>query len=55
MTLLTKKPQQESCGNTKTCDTCNLKYSAPKNIFKAFNNGYKYDYHFIIKDLAKEF
>ena len=31
---------------------CNLKYSMPKNFFTVFHNGSKYDYRFIIKELA---
>ena len=34
---------------------CNLKYSIPKEVSVLFHNGWKYDYHFIIKELAKEF
>ena len=34
---------------------CNLKYSVPKKVLIAFHNGYNYDYHFIIKELAEEF
>ena len=34
---------------------CNLKYNAPKQIPIAFHNGSNYDYHFIIKEFAKEF
>ena len=34
---------------------CNLKYKAPKEIPVIFHNGSTYDYHFIIKQLAKEF
>ena len=34
---------------------CNLKYSIPKKIPLVFHNGSNYDYHFIIKELAKEF
>ena len=34
---------------------CNLKYSVPKKIPIGFHNGSNYDYHFIIKELAKEF
>ena len=33
---------------------CNLKYSVSEKIPKAFHNGSNYDYHFIIKELAKE-
>ena len=32
---------------------CNLKYKAPKEILVLFHNGSKYDYHFIINELAK--
>ena len=35
--------------------TCNLKYSVPKRIPIVFHNASKYDYHFIIKELAEEF
>ena len=34
---------------------CNLRYKVPKEIPVVFHNGSKYDYHFIIKQLAKEF
>ena len=34
---------------------CNLRYKTLKEIPTAFHNGSKYDYHFIIKDLAKGF
>ena len=34
---------------------CNLKYSVPKIIPIAFQNGSNYDYHLIIKELADEF
>ena len=33
----------------------NLKYKVPKEIFVVFRNGSTYDYHFIIKELVKEF
>ena len=33
---------------------CNLKYSVPKKIPMPFHNGFNYDYHFIIKELAGE-
>ena len=36
-------------------NTCNLKYKIPKNIPVIFHNGSTYDYHFIIKELAREF
>ena len=35
--------------------TCNLCYKVPKNIPVVFHNGSTYDYHFINKQLAKEF
>ena len=34
---------------------CNLRYKTPKEIPAVFHNGFTYDYHFIIKQLAKEF
>ena len=34
---------------------CNLRYKVPKEIPVVFHNGSTYDYHFIIKQLAKEF
>ena len=34
---------------------CNLRYKIPKNIPLIFHNGSRYDYHFIIKELAHEF
>ena len=34
---------------------CNLRYKIPKEIPVVFNNGCTYDYHFIIKELVKEF
>ena len=34
---------------------CNLRYKTPKEIPTVFHNGSTYDYHFIIKELAKEF
>ena len=33
----------------------NLRYKVPKKIPIVFHNGSTYDYHFIIKQLAKEF
>ena len=33
---------------------CNLKLNVPNEIPVAFHNGSNYDYHFIIKELAKE-
>ena len=34
---------------------CNLRYKIPKEIPVVFHNGSTYDYHFIIRQLAKEF
>ena len=34
---------------------CNLRYKIPKDIPIIFHNGSTYDYHFIIRELAKEF
>ena len=34
-------------------DICNLTYKTPKEIPVVFHNGSTYDYHFIIKQLAK--
>ena len=34
---------------------CSKKFKIPKEIPIVFHNGSKYDYHFIIKELAKEF
>ena len=34
---------------------CNLRYKTLKEIPIVFRNGSTYDYHFFIKELAKEF
>ena len=34
---------------------CNLRYKIPKDIPIIFHNGSTYDYHFIIRELVKEF
>ena len=34
---------------------CNLRYNVPKEIPIVFHNGSTHDYHFIIKELVKEF
>ena len=34
---------------------CNLRYKVPKEIPVVFHNGFTYNYHFIIKELVKEF
>ena len=36
-------------------NVCNLIYKVPKEIPVVFHNGSTYDYHFIIKELVKEF
>ena len=36
-------------------DICNLRYKIPKEIPVVFHNRSTYDYHFIIKELVKEF
>ena len=36
-------------------NNCNINYKLSKNIPVVFHNGSRYDYHFIIKELAKEF
>ena len=33
----------------------NLRYKTPKEVPAVFHNGSKYEYHFIIKELAEEF
>ena len=38
-----------------THNICNLRWKTPKEVPVAFHIGFKYDYHFIIKQLAKEF
>ena len=34
---------------------CNLRYKIPKEVPAVFHNGSTYDYHFIVKELVKEF
>ena len=36
-------------------NVCNLRYKVPKEIPVVFHSGSTYDYHFIIKELVKEF
>ena len=36
-------------------NNCNLRYKIPKDIPIVFHNGSTYDYHFIIKQLGREF
>ena len=38
-----------------TQNICNLKYRTLKQIPVVFHNGSKYDYHFIIRELAEDF
>ena len=34
---------------------CNLKYSVTKKLYKAFHNGFNYDYNFVTNVLAEDF
>ena len=50
----------DHCHYTGKCrgaahNICNLRYKIPKEIPVVFHNGSTYDYHFIIKELVKEF
>ena len=36
-------------------DISSLRYKTPKEVPVVFHNGSTYDYHFIIKELQKEF
>ena len=36
-------------------NTCNLRYKVPKEIPVVFHNDSTYDYHFLIKELVKQF
>ena len=40
--------------NTEVHNICNLRFNVPNEIFIIFHNGSNYDYHFMIKELAKE-
>ena len=42
-------------GKYRVHNICNLRYKIPKEIPIVFHNGSTYDYHFIIKELVKEF
>ena len=51
---------RDHCHYTGKCrgaahNICNLRYKTPKEIPIVFHNGSTYDYHFIIKELVKEF
>ena len=35
-----------------THNMCNIRYKTPKENSVIFNNGSKYDYHFIVKELG---
>ena len=57
-----KKQQKvrDHCHYTGKCrgaahNICNLRYKIPKEIPVVFHNGSTYDYHFINKELVKEF
>ena len=53
------KENEKYCEYCKVRDHChytdnyNLQYKVPKEIPEVFHNGSKYDYHFIINELAK--
>ena len=54
-----KKKGRDHCRDTRKVrgaapSVCNLKYKLPNEIAIVFHNGSTYDYHFIIKKLAKE-
>ena len=51
------KKQQKVRGKYRGAahNICNLRYKIPKEIPVVFHNRSTYDYHFIIKELAKEF
>ena len=54
------KKERDHCHYTGKCrgaahNICNLRYKIPKEIPAVFHNGSTYDYHFIIKELVKEF
>ena len=58
--IKTKKKVRDHCHYTgkfrgAAHSICNLRYKTPKEIPVVFHNGSTYDYHFIIKQLAKEF
>ena len=40
--------------NTEVHNICNLRFNVPNEIFIIFHNGSNYDYHLMIKELAKE-
>ena len=51
---------KDHCHYTGKCrgaphNICNLRYKIPKEIPIVFHNGSTYDYHFVIKELVKEF
>ena len=55
------KKHYDVCKNHNYCyvempkEDSNLRYKTPKEIPVVFHNGSTYDYHFIVKELAKEF
>ena len=54
------KKVKDHCHFTGKCrgaahNKCNMNYKITKDIPVVFHNGSTYDYHFIIKELAKEF
>ena len=58
--IKTRKKVRDHCHYTRKFrgaahSVCSLRYKVPKEIPIVFHNGSTYDYHFIIKKLAKEF
>ena len=58
--IKTRKKVRDHCHYTRKFrgaahSVCNLRYKVPKEIPIVFHNCSTYDYHFIIKKLAKEF
>ena len=58
--IKTRKKVRDHCHYTRKFrgaahSVCNLRYKVPKEIPIVFHNCSTYDYHFIIKKIAKEF
>ena len=58
--IKTRKKVRDHCHYTRKFrgaahSVCNLRYKVPKEISIVFHNCSTYDYHFIIKKIAKEF
>ena len=52
---INSKNIDDKCFKGAEHSICNLAYKTSKEIPIVFHNGSAYDYHFIIKELAKEF